>query len=67
MKGKKPHPLAARIKRIMQKDDDVGKISQASPLLIARAMELFLQKLCRDMAALATSRGARTVTSSHLK
>lgn len=27
-------PLAARIKRIMQKDEDVGKIAQATPVLI---------------------------------
>ena len=29
-----PGLLAARIKRIMQKDDDVGKIAQATPVLI---------------------------------
>ena len=27
-------PLAARIKKIMQKDEDVGKIAQATPFLI---------------------------------
>jgi hypothetical protein len=28
-------PLAARIKKIMQKDEDVGKIAQATPVLIS--------------------------------
>lgn len=32
--GKKSHPLAARIKRVMQADEDVGKIAQATPFLM---------------------------------
>jgi hypothetical protein len=31
---KKPHPLAARIKRVMQADEEVGKIAQATPFLM---------------------------------
>jgi hypothetical protein len=31
---KKANPLAARIKRLMQKDEEVGKIAQATPFLI---------------------------------
>ena len=31
---KKFHPLASRIKRVMQTDEDVGKIAQATPHLI---------------------------------
>lgn len=35
MKGKKlTHPFAPRIKKMMQADDDVGKIAQASPVLL---------------------------------
>lgn len=32
--GRKAHPLAARIKKMMQTDEDVGKISQATPVMI---------------------------------
>lgn len=32
--GRKGHPLAARIKKIMQTDEDVGKIAQATPIMI---------------------------------
>jgi hypothetical protein len=32
--GRKAHPLAARIKKMMQTDDDVGKIAQATPVMI---------------------------------
>ncbi|GLU18959.1 hypothetical protein SLE2022_352330 [Rubroshorea leprosula] len=37
---------AARIKKIMQADEDVGKIAMAVPLLVSKALELFLQDLC---------------------
>jgi len=67
MKGKKTHPLAARIKRMMQQDEEVGKIAQAAPVLIAKALELFLAKLCQDTAATAKERGVKTITASHLK
>lgn len=40
MKGKKTHPLAARIKRMMQQDEEVGKIAQAAPVLIGAAPAL---------------------------
>ncbi|KIZ06617.1 Dr1-associated corepressor [Monoraphidium neglectum] len=65
--GKKPHPLAARIKRVMQADDEVGKIAQATPFLMERALELFLQHLCERASDVAQQRGAKTVTPSHLK
>jgi hypothetical protein len=32
--GRKGHPLAARIKKMMQTDEDVGKIAQATPIMI---------------------------------
>ena len=31
---RKTHPLAPRIKRLIQSDEDVGKIAQATPHLI---------------------------------
>lgn len=34
MPPKKQHALASRVKRIMQADEDVGKIAQATPILI---------------------------------
>ncbi|KXZ48608.1 hypothetical protein GPECTOR_26g511 [Gonium pectorale] len=67
MKSKKICPLATRIKKMMQTDDDVGKISQATPILIGRAMELFLEKICKQAIGVAQSRQAKTLTPSHLK
>ena len=38
MKSKKSNPLAARIKKVMQADEDVGKIAQATPVLIGGSL-----------------------------
>ena len=39
MKGKKlSHAFAPRIKKMMQADDDVGKIAQASPVLLGERL-----------------------------
>lgn len=35
----------ARIKRIMQRDDDIGKISSFAPVVLGKAVELFLIEL----------------------
>lgn len=42
--GRKGHPLAARIKKMMQTDEDVGKIAQATPVMIGafRAWRMLL-------------------------
>ncbi|GBG80944.1 hypothetical protein CBR_g31500 [Chara braunii] len=59
--------LQARIKKIMQADDEVGKIAQATPVLISKAMELFLQDLCNRTYQITAARGAKTIGISHLK
>lgn len=58
---------AARIKKIMQADEDVGKIANAVPLLMSKALELFLQDLCDRTYAITLKRGAKTLNSLHLK
>ncbi|KAL6751168.1 histone-fold-containing protein [Haematococcus lacustris] len=67
MKNKKSCPLAARIKKLMQADEDVGKIAQATPVMMARALELFLKRLCEKTIEVAQSRQAKTLSCSHLK
>ncbi|KAF8080784.1 hypothetical protein N665_0923s0024 [Sinapis alba] len=58
---------ATRIKKIMQTDEDVGKIAMAVPLLVSKALELFLQDLCNHTYDVTLRRGAKTVNSVHLK
>ncbi|XP_048598483.1 WAT1-related protein At5g07050 isoform X2 [Brassica napus] len=57
---------AARIKKIMQADEDVGKIALAVPVLVSKALELFLQDLCDRTYEITLQRGAKTVSSLHL-
>ncbi|KAF2857283.1 hypothetical protein K470DRAFT_197411, partial [Piedraia hortae CBS 480.64] len=61
----------ARIKRIMQADDDIGKVAQVTPHVVSRALELFMIK----MIVAATLEGRiqfggrlpKKVTPQHLK
>merc|ERR1719156_375101 len=57
----------ARIKKIMQVDEEVGKVSTAVPVIISRALEIFLQSLMERTAALTRERNAKTMTTSHIK
>lgn len=58
---------APRIKKIMQADEDVGKIALAVPVLVSKALELFLQDLCNRTYDITVQRGVKTLSSSHLK
>merc|ERR1712196_340059 len=53
--------LAARIKRVMQSDEEVGKIVKTTPLVVAKALELFLTKLFKATAEMALAHGARII------
>lgn len=57
----------ARIKKIMQTDEDVGKVAQPVPVIISRALELFVENLLKKANDITSQRGARTLTPSHLK
>ena len=65
----------ARIKRIMQADEDIGKVAQVTPTVVSRALELFMIKLISAAAhqargpadAAGSSKGPRRVLAQHLK
>ncbi|PUZ65406.1 hypothetical protein GQ55_3G220500 [Panicum hallii var. hallii] len=61
------HFSTPRIKKIMQADEDVGKIALAVPVLVSKALELFLQDLCDRTYDITIRKGVKTVGSSHLK
>lgn len=65
-KGTTAFPIA-RIKKIMQSDDDVGKIATNTPALVGKALECLMEDLLRDSANVALERRAKTLTPSHLK
>uniref|UniRef100_A0A2K5EA30 Dr1-associated corepressor n=1 Tax=Aotus nancymaae TaxID=37293 RepID=A0A2K5EA30_AOTNA len=49
----------AQIKKIMQTDEEIGKVAAAVPVIISRALELFLESLLK--------KACQTMTTSHLK
>ncbi|TIA80693.1 hypothetical protein E3P98_02544 [Wallemia ichthyophaga] len=57
----------ARIKKIMQMDDEVGKVAQATPVLISKALELFMQALVDETIKITQEKGAKKMTAQHLK
>ncbi|RKP14523.1 histone-fold-containing protein, partial [Piptocephalis cylindrospora] len=67
MKKYKTKFPVARIKKIMQADEDVGKMSQATPVLISKALELFLASLVQATSVEAKARNSRRLLPGHLK
>lgn len=63
----------ARIKRIMQADEDIGKVAQVTPHVVSRALELFMIKLITASAEQArgpggaNSKAPRRVLAQHMK
>ncbi|TFK21702.1 histone-fold-containing protein [Coprinopsis marcescibilis] len=57
----------ARIKKIMQKDEEVGKVAQATPIVISKALELFLGLIIEESYKVTAERGAKKVEAYHLK
>ncbi|KZF21649.1 histone-fold-containing protein [Xylona heveae TC161] len=57
----------ARIKRIMQADEDVGKVAQVTPVVVSKALELFMISLVVKAASEARGRSSKRITAAHLK
>lgn len=62
----KTHFPSARIKKLMQSDEDIGKVSQATPLVVGRALELFMCGLVEHAANTARAGGATRVGADTL-
>uniref|UniRef100_A0A5K3FZ44 CBFD_NFYB_HMF domain-containing protein n=1 Tax=Mesocestoides corti TaxID=53468 RepID=A0A5K3FZ44_MESCO len=57
----------ARIKKIMQLDDEIGKLSATVPPVVSRALELFIEQLLTKAYDLTLSRNSKTILPSYLK
>ncbi|KAK0200375.1 histone-fold-containing protein [Desarmillaria ectypa] len=57
----------ARIKKIMQKDEEVGKVAQATPIVISKALEMFLGLIIEEAHKVTSERGSKKVEAYHLK
>ncbi|XP_021198966.1 uncharacterized protein LOC110382632 [Helicoverpa armigera] len=58
---------AGRIKKIMQTDEEVGKVAQAVPIIISRTLELFVESLLSKAMQVTMARHAKTLSPSHVK
>ncbi|XP_052888516.1 uncharacterized protein LOC128297007 [Anopheles moucheti] len=58
---------AGRIKKIMQTDEEVGKVAQAVPVIISRTLELFVESLLTKTLKITNARNAKTLSTSHMK
>ncbi|CCH63052.1 hypothetical protein TBLA_0J00520 [Henningerozyma blattae CBS 6284] len=63
----KTHFPPAKIKKIMQTDEDIGKVSQATPVLAGKALECFIALLVQRSCAAAGEAGARRVSGEILR
>jgi len=51
----------------MQKDEEVGKVAQATPIVISKALELFLALIIDEASKVTIERGSKKVEAYHLK
>ncbi|XP_062252666.1 dr1-associated corepressor isoform X1 [Platichthys flesus] len=56
-----------RIKKIMQKDTEVGRIAMAVPVIISRALEMFLKSLLTKTCLITQSNLTTVVSVAHMK
>ncbi|XP_038585008.1 dr1-associated corepressor-like isoform X1 [Micropterus salmoides] len=57
----------SRIKKIMQKDAEVGRIAVAVPVIISRALEMFLKCLLTETCLITQSKLSAVVSVAHMK
>eukprot|EP00040_Diaphanoeca_grandis_P026946 m.152101 g.152101 ORF g.152101 m.152101 type:complete len:211 (-) comp30791_c0_seq1:61-693(-) len=62
----KPRFPQSRIKKILQADEEVGRVAQGTPVVISRAVELFLEQLV-GACTKELNDGDGTVTAINLK
>ncbi|XP_074548452.1 dr1-associated corepressor [Halichoeres trimaculatus] len=56
-----------RIKKIMQKDAEVGRIAVAVPVIISRVLEMFLKCLLTKTCLITQSKHSGVVSVAHMK
>jgi Dr1-associated corepressor len=57
----------ARIKRIMQADEEVGKVAQQTPIAVGKALELFMVQIVTKSAEVAKEKNSKRITAQMLK
>ncbi|XP_061651831.1 dr1-associated corepressor-like [Phyllopteryx taeniolatus] len=59
--------MSARIKKIMQKNTEVGRIAMAVPVIISRVLEMFLKSLLTETRSITEADLSGVVSVAHVK
>lgn len=54
------------MKKIIQNDKNIGKLSAPTPYVVGKATEFFIEELVKNSSKLATERGDSKITTWHL-
>lgn len=63
----KTHFPPAKIKKIMQTDEDIGKVSQATPVITGRSLEFFIAMLVSRSGQVAKEMGCKRISGDVMK
>lgn len=63
----KTHFPSARVKKLMQSDEDIGKVAQATPMVVGRAVELFMCALVEKALEESRSGHSKKISIQMLK
>ncbi|KAL6941333.1 H2A superfamily protein [Hanseniaspora osmophila] len=66
-KSIKTHFPAAKIKKIMQSDEDVGKLSSTTPVVSGRSLEFFIGLLIVESSKTCLKLGTKRITPDIVK
>ena len=59
---------APRVKKIMQADEDVGKVAQTAPVVVSKAVELFLLDVLKNSQEITENEfNAKTISPLQIK
>jgi histone H3/H4 len=63
----KPAFPAARLKRLLQEDEEIGRVSKTAPVLISKAIELFLGDIIAQSASCTKSKKRKVITPDDVR
>ncbi|TBU05017.1 hypothetical protein CWI36_0685p0040 [Hamiltosporidium magnivora] len=58
---------AARIKRIMQSDEEIGKVSTSAPIVLGKAIELFMKDIIMSSVEISKKNKSSKITMKELE
>jgi histone H3/H4 len=57
----------SRVKRMIQDDEDIGRVSAGAVKMTAKILEVFLHEIIERSAAIAKADGSRMLKLNHIK